>query len=332
MKTMLGVWLGLIVFGLAACQPKDELISSNAQLAVFGTQAQITIRHSKDQDAEDAIARLDQLFQRLHRDWHPWEAGALTSLNEELQSGQWVALDASLTDLLQRSQLLEQQTNGRFNAAIGQLVRLWGFHTSNYPITSPPPSGEQIAQITQRKPSTLDIEWADSSLEGMRVRSINPAVGLDFSALAKGAAADMACDLLIERGLADSLVNLGGDVLVCGAGTKPWQVAIKDPRQGVLEVLEIRERMAVFTSGQYHRFGEWDGERYAHVLDPSTGYPILHVLQATAIAKDPIVADAAATSLVVAGVEQAQILGETLGLEQWMVVDETGQSQWMKKD
>lgn len=316
--------------GLAGCQPQPEWHTSRAEYAVFGTTVEVAVRHAPNQSVDAPLAELDQLFQTLHRDWHPWAPGALTELNQALTKGTWTRLNPSLVDLLQSSQTLEIQTDGYFNAAIGSLVRLWGFHTSNYPITQPPPSAEAIADLVAQQPSTQQIEVQATETNQVQVRTQNPSISLDFSGIAKGAAAELACDLLGQSGFEDALVNLGGDVLVCGAGQQPWRVAIKDPREGVLEVLEINRRLAVFTSGQYYRYGEWDGERYAHVLDPKTGHPIQHILQATAIHPDPMVADAAATALVVAGTEKAERLGKQLGLEQWLLVDETGQSQWIQ--
>ncbi|HEY7906838.1 MAG TPA: FAD:protein FMN transferase, partial [Wenzhouxiangella sp.] len=200
----------------------------------------------------------------------------------------------------------------------------------NYPITTPPPTLAEIDALINAKPSTDDIDERRDQFGETLIRTNNPSIGLDFSGLAKGAAAGLACDVLAKAGFQDALVNLGGDVLVCGATSAPWRVAIKDPRAGVLEVLEVSERLAVFTSGQYYRYGEWDGERYAHVLNPATGYPIEHILQATAIHPDPVLADAAATALVVAGFDQAKELGQTLGLEQWLLVDEAGDQLWMR--
>lgn len=325
-KTALGVLIGV---GLVGCQPQPEWLTSRAEYAVFGTTVEVVVRHAPDQSVDASLAELDRLFQILHRDWHPWAPGALTELNQALSTTTWTRLDPSLVDLLRASQTLETQTDGYFNAAIGSLVRLWGFHTSDYPITTPPPSAEAISDLVARKPSAQQIEWRENENNELEVRTQNTSIGLDFSGIAKGAAAGLACDLLGQSGFEDALVNLGGDVLVCGVSQQPWRVAVKDPREGVLEVLEINRRLAVFTSGQYYRYGEWGGERYAHVLDPATGYPIKHILQATAIHPDPIVADAAATALVVAGTEKAEHLGKQLGLERWLLVDEYGQSQWM---
>ncbi len=316
-----------LTLGLAACQP--PVVKTSAEYRVFGTEAEVSVRHPANQSPEVVLSELDRFFQRLHRDWHPWEPGALTDLNQSLQTGDWTPISSDLLSLLKAAKEMEARTGGRFNAAIGRVVGLWGFHTSNYPITTPPPTPTEIDALISAKPSTDDIEKRRNSSSEVLIQTSNSSIGLDFSGLAKGAAAGLACDLLIEAGFQDALVNLGGDVLVCGAASTPWRVAIKDPRAGVLEILEVSKRLAVFTSGQYYRYGEWDGQRYAHVLDPATGHPIEHILQATAIHPDPILADAAATALVVAGFDTAKELGQTLGLEQWLLVDEAGDQLWM---
>lgn len=323
-------WIAALTVGLAGCQPAVE--QTSAAYRVFGTEAQVTVRHSASQSPDEILSELGQHFQRLHRDWHPWEPGALTALNEGLHTGDWVSISPDLLELLEKAQTYEVDTQGEFNAAIGRLVRLWGFHTSNYPITTPPPTASEIDGLIRTKPSTLDIHRRIGPSGEVLIQSHNESIGLDFSALAKGAAAGQACDLLMQAGFNDALVNLGGDVLVCGPTDTPWRVAIRDPRSGILEVLEVSERLAVFTSGQYYRYGQWAGERYAHVLNPATGYPIEHILQATAIHPDPILADAAAKALVVAGFEQAKSLGQTLGLEEWLVVDEAGDVLRMSRD
>jgi len=305
------------VVGLAGCAPPAT--TSQATYAVFGTTVTIQVRHAQSVDPSPILADIDYLLQTLHRDWHPWAPGELTRLNEGLSQGDWVEVPANIEPLLKRSQRLEKASDGRFNAAIGRLVALWGFHTSNYPITTPPPDDSAIEALMVEQPSALDIVWSPDPPN--RIQTTNPAVGLDFSGIAKGAAAQAVCDRLVANGLGDALVNLGGDVMVCGPATTPWRVAVHSPQSSAPTIINVDRRLAVFTSGQYHRFGIWDGERYAHILDPATGRPVDHLVQATAIDPDPILADAAATALVVAGRSSADTLGKKLDLERWMVVD-----------
>ena len=86
--------------------------------------------------------------------------------------------------------------------------------------------------------------------------------------------------------------------------------------------------LAGFTSGNDYRYGEFDGERYAHLLDPFTGRPVDAVMQATVFDEDPLLADAGATALVVAGPEAWPRVAEAMGIEHAMVVEADGTIQW----
>jgi len=80
----------------------------------------------------------------------------------------------------------------------------------------------------------------------------------------------------------------------------------------------------VFTSGNDYRYGEFDGARYAHLLDPATARPVDEVMQATVVASDPLLADAAATALVVAGSERWRSVAARLGVARAVVVGADG--------
>lgn len=309
-----------LCLGVIACT--HPTAPARATFPVFGTLVEVQIRHAQGQRTDEAFAQLEDLFDRLHQDWHPWEPGALTELNERLATGQWVPINDDLRDLLVASQAMEELSQGHFNAGIGQLVQLWGFHTSEYPITEPPPSAAEINTLVQTAPSAWAIEIRTDEEGKTWAWSDSVSVALDFSGIGKGGAAQKACQLLRSLDLSDALVNLGGDVMVCGEATVPWRVAIKDPDGGILEVIEVTEPIAVFTSGQYYRYGDWDGTRYAHILDPRTGYPVGHIMQATAIHQDPLLADAAATALVVAGPEMTDALAKEMRLSKWIVVSD----------
>ena len=67
------------------------------------------------------------------------------------------------------------------------------------------------------------------------------------------------------------------------------------------------------TSGNYRNFYYRDGQRFAHTIDPRTGYPVQHsVLSATVIAPTCMEADALATSIMVLGLDSARAMLATL--------------------
>lgn len=324
MKLIAGLALFLVLTG---CQrPPDK---QSAEYFVFGTRVTVSVRDADEAAANNAFGRLGADFRRMHERWHPWEPGALTDLNRALAAGGWTRIEPDLAELLDASRRMEIRSDGHFNAAIGALVALWGFHTSDYPITEPPPSNDDIASLLERRPSMRDIE-----IDGDRIRSRNNAVQLDFSGIAKGLAVSHACKRLVASGMTDALVNAGGDVMICGPAAKPWRIGVRDPEtpQATLDTLEIDKPLAVFTSGNYQRFGEWAGERYAHILDPATGYPVDDIMQATVIDPDAILADAAATALVVAGAGKWRDVAEAMGVKRAAVVLEDGKIETMNAE
>jgi len=302
---------------LAGCVPAD--IDSMTGYAVFGTEVEVHLRDTGPRESQAAYAEVGRLLQRLHRDLHPWEDGALMNLNRAIAAGGSHETTPDIIALIEASRSLERTTEGAFNPAIGALVNLWGFYTSSYPITDPPPMPALVDALLVQAPSTSDLE-----LDGAVVRSVNRAVRLDFSGVAKGLAVQRVCDTLAGHDVGPAMVNAGGDVMVCSVGERPWRVAVRAPDGGVLETIKVDRPLAVFTSGNYYRYGEFDGERYAHILDPATGRPVDEIMQATVIDPDPLAADAGATALVVAGTDRWQRIAEALELERAVVIDRNG--------
>ncbi len=237
-----------------------------------------------------------------------------------LQTDRPAEADHDIVDMIRKSQLIEKQSGGRFNPAIGALIRLWGFHTSDYPIIGPPPDQADIDAILVHHPSSQDIH-----IDGLQLSSENPLVQLDFGGIAKGYAVDLAIRHLQAMGLSNAIVNAGGDLRAVGHhGDRPWRVAVRKPGGGILGAVEVRGDEALFTSGNYERFRQDNQERYPHILNPRTGWPVEDVASVTVITREGIVADAAATALVVAGLDDWPAVARAMGLDQVLVVDESG--------
>lgn len=310
----------LLALGLASCEHAPQI--HQAQFFVFGTQLDVSVQGVDATVASEAFGQLQQLFQAMHRDWHAWEPGLLADVNTAFAAGQPATADAAIVEMVRESQHIETLTDGRFNPAIGALIALWGFHTSDFPIQGPPPSAAAIESLVRRRPSSRDIR-----IDGLTLDSDNPAVQLDFGGIAKGYAIDLACARLRSLGIDDAIVNAGGDLRAIGDhGDRPWRVAIRDPRGGIVGSLETGSDEAVFTSGNYERFRQDEETRYPHILDPRTGWPVVELSSVTVIADQGLLADAAATALIVAGPDRWTEVAGALGLEQVMVVDAEGRA------
>ncbi len=302
---------------LAACQRDGE---QSAELFVFGTIVEIKLWGASREEASDVFSELQQMFQGMHRDWHAWEPGRLTDINKAFANGQPSTGNADIIEMIRRSQLIENATGGRFNPAIGALIRVWGFHTSDYPVVGPAPSQAQINAILELKPSSLDIH-----IDGLELSTNNSAVQLDFGGIAKGYAVDLTIAHLRKMGITNAIVNAGGDLRAIGShGDRPWRVAVRKPGGGIIGSVQVRGDEAIFTSGNYERFRQDQLERYPHIIDPVTGWPAEDIASVTVISDEGLLADTAATALVVAGLEKWPQVAAALKLSHVAVVDESG--------
>ena len=307
----------LCVVLLTACQHDEE---QSAELYVFGTIVEIKLWGASPKEAAHAFAEIQQMFQAMHRDWHAWEPGRLVDINKAFTEGRPATANADIVEMVRRSQPLEASTSGRFNPAIGGLIRLWGFHTSDYPIEGPPPSQTQISEILDQQPSSHDI-----LINGLELGTNNPAVQLDFGGIAKGYAVDLTIARLRAMGINNAIVNAGGDLRAMGShGDRPWRVAVRKPGGGNVGSVQVQGDEAIFTSGNYERFRQDQTKRYPHILDPASGWPARDIASVTVITDEGILADAAATALVVAGLEEWPEVARALDLQQIAVVDENG--------
>jgi len=310
---------------LSSCAEKPA--EQHAEFYIFGTLLEVTTWGADQEEARQAFSSLHTRFQEMHRDWHAWEPGLLMEINRQFAAGQAAMASPDIIEMIRHSQFVEEKTGGRFNPAIGAVIGLWGFHTSDYPILGPPPRQSRIDRLVLQKPSSLDIQ-----IDGTMLTSLNPAVQLDFGGIAKGYAIDIACDTLKNLGINNAIVNAGGDLRVFGRhGDRPWRIAVRNPAGGVIGALEARADEAIFTSGNYERFRQDDDSRYPHILDPHTGWPVRDVASVTVITQEGWLADSAATALIVAGLDDWPEVARSLGLDQVLMVDENGKAYLTEK-
>lgn len=289
-------------------------------LYVFGTLVEVTLYDVDPETGAAAVAELEVLFRRLHRDWHAWEPGLLSDLNRAIARGEPFEVPADLAGLIRISKRYAEQSEGLFDPAVGSLVALWGFHSDD-PEAGRRPDFDAIRALVATAPSMRDV-----TVEGTRVSSRNPAVQLDFGAVAKGLALDRAVANLKKRGIADAIVNAGGDLNVIGRpGDRHWKVAIRDPvTWGAVATIDAKDGEAVYTSGNYARFREIEGVRYAHIIDPRTGMPVDRIVSATVIHDSGATADAAATALAVAGPDDWPRIARRMGIDLALLIDAEG--------
>lgn len=195
---------------------------------------------------------------------------------------------------------VSRASGGAFDITVGPLVDAWGFGPPGRAPAAP--DEEVLAALRERVGAgLLAVDRAASTL-----RKLRPDVVVDLSAIAKGYAVDAVAALLAERGFADYLVEIGGELRVGGRNERgePWRVAIERPSPGVAAAQRIVRLTdaALATSGDYRNFYDLDGARVSHTVDPRTGRPVTHqLLSVSVIAERCSLADARSTALNVLG-------------------------------
>jgi len=292
---------------------------------VFGTRVEVLVWGADAAAARAATAEVLREFDRLHRAYHAWQPSELTALNDAIAAGRPHAVSAELAALIVEAQALAEQGEYLFDPGIGALVKLWGFHDDTFKPQLPDP--EKLAALKQARPSIAKLKIA-----GRRVASADFSVALDFGGYLKGVALDRAAAILKTAGIANALINIGGNVLALGSkGGTPWRVGIQHPRASTpLATLDLKDGEAIGTSGDYQRYFELGGRRYSHLLDPRTAEPAVGTQALTVlIAPRPGVggaglwSDVASKPLFVAGGDWRRLAAK-LGITQALRVDAAG--------
>ena len=246
---------------------------------VFGTIYNVTYQSSENlqEEIEAEMKKVDLEFSMYN------DSSTVARLNR----GEMVKGSPEFDELFQLAQTINKETEGAFDITVAPLVNAWGFGFKH-----------------QQMPTPHEV---DSLL---KVRD-----QLDFSAIAKGYGSDVVARFLRSRGIQNFMVEIGGEVVTQGVSDKrlPWKIGVTKPTddslsvsgdlQTVLNVTDI----AMATSGNYRKFYYKGGRKYAHTIDPKTGYPVQHsLLSATVLAKDCAIADAYATAFMVLGMNRAK--------------------------
>ena len=273
----------LVVGSILIIRQQSAVPYQHDQGFVFGTVYNVTYQCEENlkQEIEAELRKVDGEFSMFND----------TSTVARLNRGEKVEESAMYHEVYDLAQTVSRETDGAFDITVAPLVNAWGFGFKH----------EQLP--TRRQVDSL-----------LKIRN-----QYDFSAIAKGYGSDVVARLLRSRDVKNFMVEIGGEVVTQGISEKrlPWRIGVTKPTddslsvggelQTVLNVTDI----AMATSGNYRNFYYKGGKKYAHTIDPRTGYPVQHsLLSATVLAKSSAVADAYATAFMVMGIERAKAVLE----------------------
>ena len=317
------LWTLLLLLFLAGC---GEHLHKQ-QSYVFGTLVEITVYGEAREKARRVTDQVLRDFDRMHQMLHAWQPGPLETLNATLASASPARparadIDPELAAMLTDASRLSERSENLFNPAIGDLVRLWGFHSDTF--ESRLPERAEVARLVAANPRMSDLR-----IEGATLEASNPAVRLDLGGYAKGYALDRAATYLKSQGVHNALINIGGNILALGdKGGQAWKVGIQHPRRaGALAMLELHDGEAIGTSGDYQRFFEVDGKRYCHLIDPRSGWPADQAQAVTVIAHGAhagTLSDVASKPLFIAGPGDWPRLAAKMGIREALFIAADG--------
>ena len=222
-------------------------------------------------------------------------------------------------EVLNASMEVFMETKGAFDPTVGPLIDAWGFGPQA-PIYPDSATVDSLLQFV-----AFDKVFFDS----ISVCRLKRGIELSFSAIAKGQGVDVVANYLRDQGMQDVLVEIGGEMTAYGhfAEQRPWIAGIEDPNSP----LEARNAMfrvalqdrAMATSGNYRNYYERNGRKYAHTIDPISGYPVQHnLLSATVFAENCMLADAYATAFMVMGMARSrEVLSQHPELDAVLIFD-----------
>ena len=264
---------------------------------IFGTLYRVTYQSEANLQAE-----IEEELHRFDASLSPFND---TSIITKINRNEAVRPDSFFLRVFRASQRISEETRGAFDITVAPLVNAWGFGFKQgiFPDSA---EVDSLLELT----GYAKVSLSDSGC----VHKADSRMMLTCSAVAKGYAVDVVAQLLKRRGVRNYMVDIGGEVVVGGQNPAggSWRIGINKPVddslsvRGDLQALLHITDAAMATSGNYRNFYYREGKKYAHTIDPRTGYPVQHeILSATVVAPDCMSADAYATAFMVMGLDSA---------------------------
>jgi len=302
---------------LSGCAPQSVQVSDTRLL--MDTYASITIHGDVDSqlldDAFALVEELEGLFSITIEGSDVWR------INNA--GGEPVEVDERTIEVIKAGLEFAELSDGMFDITIGRLTQLWDFGAvddDTQPLQSRVPNVEELEEalrtITQgytNANTSEDVVPGITISTSNTIQLTNPDAWIDLGAIAKGFIADTVAEFLVEQGVSGAVINLGGDIVAVGnrQDGSPWQIALQSPFDDSSEWIGVvgASDVAVVASGIYERQFEEDGIIYHHILDPTTGMPVItDVVSAIIISENALIGEGLSTIAVLVGSERAPTL------------------------
>lgn len=282
----------------------------------MGGPCRLRIDSEDSQTVGRVIRAAEAEVQRLERKYSRYLPDSLTSrINRNAGRTSRVEIDRETLGLLNYAQTLWQESDGMFDLTSGVLRRAWDFKSSRLP---------QQSDVDALLPL---VGWEQVEWSGTHVRLPQRGMELDFGGCVKEYACDSAVGVLRQYGIEHALVDLAGDMAAVGGqgcsgeNGEPWQIGIRHPGEEDSAIARLPLKTGgLASSGNYERYMEVNGQRYGHILNPKTGWPVQGLAAVSVVADQCLVAGSTATIALLMSEEAALAWLAGLGIS-WLAVD-----------
>ncbi|MCQ9122322.1 FAD:protein FMN transferase [Rodentibacter pneumotropicus] len=322
-KTLSGLLVVAFACSLAACKKDPEVISLSGKTMGTTYHVKYIDDGSVSENLQNTHEQIEYILKDVNAKMSTYiKDSELSRFNQNTQVNTPIEISADFAKVLAEAIRLHQITEGALDVTVGPVVNLWGFGPEKRPERQP--TAEQLAERQAwvgLDKITLDMNGNIPTLS----KSV-PQVYIDLSSIAKGFGVDQVAEKLEQLNAQNYMVEIGGEIRAKGknAEGKPWQIAIEKPNmtgeRAVENVIGLNN-MAMATSGDYRIYFEENGKRFAHEIDPKTGYPIQHHLASiTVFSPTTMTADGLSTGLFVLGEEKALEVAEKNDIAIYLII------------
>ena len=301
---------------LAGCQASSKETPISRTGFFFDTVVTITLYDETQSELLDDCMQLCSDYEApLSRTVSDSE---ISELNQA--KGQPLALSEDTVNIINDAIYYSSLSSGAFDITIGSVSSLWDFTGNSAKEQSL--SEQSDTALIPPKQTTIEkqlphVNYKNILVNGQEVSLNDAETIIDLGGIAKGYIADCLKSYLLEHGVTNAIIDLGGNILTIGNkpdGT-PYRIGIKKPfgeNGSVITSVNITDQ-SVVTSGIYERYFEYEGRLYHHVLSPYNGYPVDNGLYSVTIVSDSSAAgDALSTACLVLGPKDGMALIESI--------------------
>jgi len=318
-KSLVALLFGILAMTSVCGQAKRNVTVKRA-VKLMGSPFELTVVTQNEEigyiNLEEAIAEVKRI-EKLISSWDPESETSEINRNAGLKP---VKVSFELYKLIERSIQISEITNGAFDITMAAMEGVWKFDGSMSMFPTPEQISRAVSKVGYKK---IILNSTENTVflkeKGMKI---------GFGAIGKGYAADKVKELLVSKQVPAGMINASGDISTWGtkATGEKWLIGVDHPRSNgkIFTWLPLIES-SVSITGNLDRYVTFNGKKYAHYIDPKSGYPTTGISKVTVLAKSAELCDALATAVYILGMDKGISLINQLGDTEVIIVDSYNQ-------